>query len=138
MLLLWPEGKLKMKKRSVLKLSLILVFLLAISGILIYFFHAAWEEAKIGKTRTGLNNIRKAVSEYYERNKQFPKDLLKDLNFGVGSLPSEYMSKPPSNKIAGQFDGSGGWYYNNLTGEVKLNVSGRIYKDEPLTDYSNW
>ena len=86
---------------------------------------------KEGSIISKLAALRSAITIYYsEKEGKWPQNLSKGFENYLTPIPTEVITG--SNKISDKLDGSGGWFYNKETGEIKVNLNG---KDSKGNDY---
>lgn len=81
-------------------------------------------------TRASLRETREMISEFHEYHQRYPSNLyeLKE-DFSIRRLHKEYISdRKGSFSEYDDLNGKGGWYYNNETGEVRVNIIKPIRK----------
>jgi hypothetical protein len=129
------KGKLLM-----LKWGLLIVAILLFGMILLRLFPppdtsgydpTSSKERCLG-ARGELQGIRSALQHYYESKHRYPNSLA-ELQTYVKQKPNEpimvtdlteYITSEEGNAHESTvLDGSGGWYYDKATGEVKLNIT---------------
>ncbi len=86
------------------------------------------------RTSTALLRIRSSLSFYYSKSEgEYPKNLDSDFKEYLSPLPVELITG--SNKVSPGFDGTGGWFYNPVTGVVGLNVKGKDLAGKEYASY---
>lgn len=105
------------------------------------------------QTRQSLVQIRSALKQYWNAKKRYPRDFnsLLEEPFREGKpllekMPSETLSRPSfddniksNHKVVNRFDGTGGWFYNPKTGEVKPNITvDKVPSNYPGKPLSEW
>lgn len=89
---------------------------------------------KMGETKGNLGSLKSAASIYYGDNHgQWPKSLEDIVPAYLNHIPPEKITN--CNRVVSDFDGRGGWVYNNNTGAILLNVKGKDLKGLPYEKY---
>jgi hypothetical protein len=85
-----------------------------------------------------LSYLREQIKQYHERTGKFPSSLAQMKARFVGKPgerwgpDKEWLSTDKGNgRESNVLDGSGGWYYNQETGELRINLN------QPLKSYLN-
>jgi hypothetical protein len=85
-----------------------------------------------------LARMRSAVEHYYESNNSYPNSLAElrkyvqenqGMVFRPTDLKEHITTEEGNGRESNVLDGTGGWYYDKATGEVKLNIT------RPVTHY---
>jgi hypothetical protein len=128
----------KKTKISLMGLACVIVFLMVFTVL----WFTSWDynnnSKRVEWTILSLQGARGGVIVFKERNGRFPDSLEELIDYG-GKNPEaniypgpvqELISNEKGNKSESRvLDGSGGIYYNNVTGEVRINLT------KPLKDY---
>ena len=112
----------------------ICVFLLIIGGTSISLhFWALYTFPRlktINRSRFGLDRVRMMIKSYNEENHRYPSSLYELNKYHTSINPDDDVwflevitNSIGVNKESDVLDGQGGWYYNNKTGEVRLNIT---------------
>jgi len=131
------------KKLGVLKTLLLIIAVILLGAIVVTVLapsrtsghEAAALKERYVTTVAKLSQIRYAIQHFHEKNGRYP-DSLNDLKKYVKQDPlnpdwlviildfKERISSREGNaNETNKLDGSGGWYYNKETGEVKVNIT---------------
>ncbi len=87
---------------------------------------------RIHYSRAMLISTRSVIHNYKKEYGKFPVDLAQDLaEADKLCFPEEYISNGGDNSVHKSLDGTGGWYYNPKTGELKINVTVPVSKCIP-------
>jgi hypothetical protein len=79
-----------------------------------------------------LERVRSAVKHYYENNHSYPNSLAElrmyvqenpGMVFRSTDLREHITTEEGNGQESNVLDGSGGWFYDKATGEVKLNIT---------------
>lgn len=129
------EGKLPM-----LKWGLLIVAILLFGMILLRLFpppDTSGYDPESSKqrclgTKGELHRIRSTLQHYYESKHRYPNSLTELQTYVLQNLDkpilvtdlTEYITSEEGNAQESiVLDGSGGWYYDKATGEVRLNIT---------------
>jgi hypothetical protein len=79
-----------------------------------------------------LERMRTAVEHYYQSNQSYPNSLAElrkyvqensGMVFGPTDLKEHITSYAGNGRESNVLDGTGGWFYDRATGNVKLNIT---------------
>jgi len=121
----------KLSKRLVLLIVVALVLLLL--GLALELTDYGMSEKRVSGTKVSLQLYRGAIQQFKEQKETYPANLEISIEFlrQQGQIipkgVCEYItSAEGSNVQYEELNGNGGWYYNNNSGEVRVNVTGPV------------
>lgn len=120
---------------------------LALASLLEYYDWGG-SEKRVSSTRVFLEITKSRIKEYKEKRGEWPVSLSELAVFSkensndkaIFPLYGEVISSRKGNSLEKEIlDGSGGWYYNKSTGDVKINLTKpvRIYLKLYFGQYRN-
>lgn len=116
----------------------LLIITLFIAGTSLQISNPATSKGSRGdQTKLNMNIMRVQIREFYNNSGTYPTVKSWSSDWGTGrdsseklKVLSEYISTSGgSRKISNNPDGSGGWYYDETTGGLKVNLT------KPLKTY---
>jgi hypothetical protein len=124
-----------------LKLSKKMVFLIVI-GLVLLLFGLVLElndygmaDKRVSGTRISLELYRGAIKQFKEQKGAYPATLKVAAEFAeqqrltMSKEICEYITDAEGNSEQyGQLNGNGGWYYDNNTGQVRVNITVPVRK----------
>lgn len=110
---------------TLLELVLVIAVIGILAAIIAPRFTSQGPKARVAQTKANLENLRTAVGMYQAEQASFPSSLWNLAPNYMRKIPGETVSDPRGREnasVATSLNGSGGWYYNSTTGDVKCNV----------------
>jgi len=108
---------------TLVEIVLVIVLIGILAAIIVPKFAGQTDKAKIAASKANIESIRSAIRLYQANNDgAFPNALAALVPTYLKAVPEEAIT--PSSSVVGTPDGSGGWAYDNATGEIAINLSG--------------
>lgn len=122
---------LKLSKKLVLFIVVALVLLLM--GLALELTDYGMSEKRVFGTKASLQLYRETIQQFKEKKDAYPETLKIATEFSkqqgqiIPKEVCEYITDAKGNNIQyEELNGNGGWYYDNNTGEVRVNVTNPI------------
>ena len=128
----------KGRKQWKTKHFFLLILLSSLVGVFLWHnYYTSSDVKRIGWTMAMLGKARSDLQKYYNHKGNYPNTLTELGQFGKDNPNLGIKSTPPKEYISRRvgftvehysLDGKGGWYYDNATGEIKVNVTSPVGK----------
>ena len=122
-----------MRKRYKIRNISFIIVLVCIGGAFLWHnYYTSSDIKRIGWTMAMLSKARSDLKEYYDQKGSYPNTLEELAQFGKNNpnsgvkpkLPKEYISQKMGCPFEyNSLNGKGGWYYDNATGDIRVNVT---------------
>jgi hypothetical protein len=126
------DESLKKKKQCKTRNILLVVVLCLAVGFLWHNYYTSSDIKRLGWTMAMLGKTRNDLKKYYDQKSSYPETLTELTQFGKNNpnsgikskLPKEYISQKKGCTLEhDSLNGKGGWFYDNATGDIRVNVT---------------
>ena len=131
---------------TLIEILIVVVIMAILAATIIPQFTGSTEDAQVSTTQFNLNTLRAQIELYKAQHNGTPPGVAVDADgvnviSGLLAPPNDHNGNPvnpylvkmpiqnvhPTNKtyeVVATLDGSGGWYYDPSTGEIRINATG--------------
>lgn len=122
------------KTRNIL---LITVLICLVGAFLWHNYYTSSDVKRIGWTMAMLGKVRSDLQKYHDQQGSYPNTLSDLVQFSKENQNSGIKSTPPKEYVScktgcsiehDSLNNKGGWYYDNATGEIRVNVTDPVGK----------